>query len=82
MVDRAVEGPLQGGQECIFWKSSDPDEIVRQIHEILDNYEVYEPIRERGRQVAKALFDPHPYVVRTLSAVARVTHGRVLEADP
>ena len=76
MVDRAVEGPLQDGRECVFWESGEPEKIVRQVHTILDNYEtVYEPIRARGHALAKPLFDPHALIVRVLAAAARVAQG-------
>ena len=82
MVDRAVEGPLKGGEDCVFWKSRDPEEIVRQIHEILDSYDaVYEPIRTNGQALARQLFDPHTYAVRVLAAAGRVTEGRLFKDE-
>lgn len=75
VVDRTVEGPLREGQECVFWKSHEPSEVVAQVHEILNNYAKYEPIRERGYRFAQLHFNATVYATRVLEALGRVRGG-------
>jgi len=59
-------------RECVFWRSDDPQDIVVQIHEILDDYDAFEPIRDRGHIFARQQFSPAAYATRVLKAVSRL----------
>lgn len=58
--------------ECIFLKSKEPDQVVKQIHEILDNYQFYEPLRERGQLFTQSHMRFGALVTRILEAVSRI----------
>ncbi len=77
LVDNAVQGILNDGEECVFIKSENPQGLVEQIHEILNNYAKYEPIREQGQRVADVVFSPQALVSKMLWSA-----NRVLKSQP
>ncbi|KAI9018326.1 hypothetical protein DFJ74DRAFT_214773 [Hyaloraphidium curvatum] len=76
LVDRTVDGPLRDMEDCVFLKSEEPDAIVQQIHQILENYEAYEPIRERGSRFAARTFSASILASRVIASVDRVMRHR------
>lgn len=71
VVDEAVKGPLTD-RECVFWRSRDPRDMVKQVHEILRDYGRYEAIRDRGHAFALSHFSPEAHATRVLESIARV----------
>lgn len=65
-------GTVRDMEECVFWKSFEPKAMIAQIHEILDNYDKYEPIRERRYLFAKKYLTPTQHAARMLESIQRV----------
>ena len=74
VVDEAVKGPLTE-QECVFWRSSEPRDMVKQVHEILQNYAQCEAIRDKGHAFAMSHFSGRAHATRVVEAVSRVVRG-------
>lgn len=71
VVDETIKGPLTE-QECVFWRSRDPHEMVKQVHEILNNYAHFEAVKDRGHAFATTHFSSKAYATRVLESVSRV----------
>lgn len=71
LVDDAVRGPLTE-RECVFWRSRDPLDMVKQVHEILQNYAQYEAMRDRGQAFVLSHFNARAHATRVLEAISRV----------